>query len=81
MTTQSGLQSRQQRQALFAQRGHIAAKAAKGLGISHATEATGDLGKLDPSCPGCPPDCFSLFGRKLFGLRPKRSADGGKWLW
>src|SRR5260221_4692519 len=43
MTTQSGLQSRQQRHALFAQRGQIAANAAKGLGTSHATEATGDL--------------------------------------
>src|SRR5690348_6756048 len=43
MTTQSGLQSRQQRQALFAQRGQIAANAAEGLGTSNATEAAGDL--------------------------------------
>ena len=43
MTAQSGLQSRQQRQALFAQRGHIAANAAKGLGSSHAAEAPRDL--------------------------------------
>src|SRR6266536_5455833 len=43
MTTESGLQSRQQRQALFAQRGHIAANAAKGLGSSHAAEAPRDL--------------------------------------
>ncbi len=43
MTTKSGLQSRQQRQALFAQRGQIAANAAQGLGTSHATESTGDL--------------------------------------
>jgi hypothetical protein len=31
MTTQGGLQRRQQRQTLFAQRGHIAANASKGL--------------------------------------------------
>src|SRR5713101_9272189 len=43
MTTKSGLQSRQQRQALFAQRGQIAANATKGLGSSHAAEAPGDL--------------------------------------
>ena len=43
MPTQSGLQSRQQRQALFAQRGQIAANATKGSGTSHATEAPGDL--------------------------------------
>src|SRR5438874_7723250 len=43
MTSKSGLQSRQQRQALFAQRGQIASNAAKGLGTRHATEATGDL--------------------------------------
>ena len=43
MTTKSGLQSRQQRQALFAQRGHIAANAGKGLGASLATEAARDF--------------------------------------
>src|SRR3989442_9343372 len=43
MTTKSGLQSRQQRYALFAQRGQIAANAAKGLGESLAPEAAGDL--------------------------------------
>ena len=43
MTTKSGLQSRQQRQALFAQRGQIAPNAAKGFSSSNAVEATGDL--------------------------------------
>jgi hypothetical protein len=43
MTTKSGLQSRQQRHALFAQRGQIASNAAKGLGESLAAEAPGDL--------------------------------------
>jgi hypothetical protein len=37
-------------------------------------------GKLDPRCPGCPPDCFALLWRKLFGVRTKRSAEGGRWL-
>src|SRR6266566_1286730 len=36
-----------------------------------------DHDKLDPRCPGCPPDFFSLFLRKLFGVRTKRSEDGG----
>ena len=43
MTTKSGLQSRQQRHALFARRGYIASNAAKGLGESLATKATGDF--------------------------------------
>jgi hypothetical protein len=43
MTLKSGLQSRQQRQALFAQRGQIAANARKGLRSRHASEAPGDL--------------------------------------
>src|SRR5689334_15363467 len=43
MTTKSGLQSRQQRHALFAQRGQIASNAAKGFGSSNAAEAPGDL--------------------------------------
>src|SRR6266849_9812334 len=43
MTTKSGLQSRQQRHALFAQGGQIATNAAESLGTSNATEATGDL--------------------------------------
>ena len=43
MTTQGGLQRRQQRQTLFAQRGQIAANAAKGLGESLAPKAAGDL--------------------------------------
>ena len=43
MTTKSGLQSRQQRQTLFAQRGQIAANARKGLSTSDATEAAGDF--------------------------------------
>jgi len=43
MTTQSGLQSRHQRDVLFAQGGQIAANAAEGLGPSYATEAAGDL--------------------------------------
>src|SRR5216683_7656171 len=43
MTTKSGLQSRQQRDALFAQRGQVAANATKGLCSSNAAEASGDL--------------------------------------
>jgi len=43
MTTKSGLQSRQEGESLFAQRGQIAANAAEGLGTSNATEASGDL--------------------------------------
>ena len=43
MTAKSGLQSRQQRHALFAQRGHIAANARKGLRSRTAAEAPGDL--------------------------------------
>ena len=43
MTTKSGVQSRQQRNALFAQSGQIATNAAKGLGTSDAAEAAGDL--------------------------------------
>ena len=43
MTTESGLQSRQQRQALFAQRRQIAANATKGLSSSQTAEAPGDL--------------------------------------
>ena len=43
MTTESGLQSRQQRHALFAQRGQIAANARKGFRSRHAAEAAGDL--------------------------------------
>jgi hypothetical protein len=40
MTSKSGLQSRQQRQPLFAQRGEIAANASKGLDPSHSAEAS-----------------------------------------
>src|SRR2546421_6732295 len=36
--------------------------------------------KLDPGWPGCPPGCFSLGLRKLFGLRTNRSEAGGRWL-
>src|SRR5215469_8659028 len=43
MTTKSGLQSRQQRQTLFAQRGQIATNASKGPGESLAAEAAGDF--------------------------------------
>ncbi len=43
MTTKSGLQSRQQRHALFAQRGQIAANARKGFRSRTAAEAAGDL--------------------------------------
>src|SRR5947207_5229783 len=43
MTTESGLQSRQQRQALFAQGGQIAENATKGLSSSQTAEAPGDL--------------------------------------
>ena len=43
MTSKSGLQSRQQRHALFAQRGQIAANARKGLRSRTAAEAAGDL--------------------------------------
>ena len=43
MTTKSGLQSRQQRHALFAQSGQIAPNAAKGFSSSNTTEATGDF--------------------------------------
>src|SRR6266705_210748 len=43
MTTKGGLQSRQQRQTLFAQGGQITTNARKGLGESLATEAPGDL--------------------------------------
>jgi hypothetical protein len=43
MTTQGGLQRRQQRQTLFAQRGHRAANASKGLSTCNATEAPGDF--------------------------------------
>ena len=42
MTTKSGLQSLQQRHALFAQSGQIASNAAKGLGVSLIAEAPGD---------------------------------------
>jgi hypothetical protein len=50
MTTQSGLQSRQQRRASFAQCGQITSNAAKGLGESLAPEATGDLLLHTGSC-------------------------------
>src|SRR5450759_2259047 len=43
MTRKSGLQSRQEGHALFAQGGQIASNAAKGLGTSNAPEAAGDL--------------------------------------
>ncbi len=43
MTTQGGLQRRQQRQTLFAQRGQVAANASKGLSESLAAEAAGDF--------------------------------------
>src|SRR6266446_5454891 len=43
MTTKSGLQSRQQRQTLFAQGGQIASNAAKGLGTSEGAETAGNL--------------------------------------
>jgi len=43
MTTKSGLQSRQQRQTLFAQRGQITTHASKGLSESLAAEAAGDF--------------------------------------
>jgi hypothetical protein len=43
MTPKSGLQSRQQRQALFAQHRHIAANARKGFRFRRAAEAPGDL--------------------------------------
>ncbi len=43
MTTKSCLQSRQQRQALFAQGGQIATNSAKGLGPSKTAETPGDL--------------------------------------
>ena len=43
MTTQGGLQRRQHRQTLFAQRGHIAANASKGVSESLAAEAPGDF--------------------------------------
>ena len=34
--------------------------------------------KIAPGCPGCPPAFFSLFWRKLFGLRTNRSEEGGQ---
>ena len=43
MTTKGGLQRRQHRHPLFAQRGHIAANARKGLSTSHTAEAAGDF--------------------------------------
>src|SRR5260221_13302945 len=43
MTRKSGLQTRQQRHVLFAQRGQVAPNAAKGFSSSSAAEATGDL--------------------------------------
>src|SRR5947209_4641991 len=43
MTTKSGLQSRQERHTLFAQRGQIPPNAAKGLGTREAAEAARDL--------------------------------------
>jgi hypothetical protein len=43
MTTQGGLQRRQQRQTLFAQRGQVATNASKGLSDSLAAEAAGDF--------------------------------------
>src|SRR6266436_9479395 len=43
MTTKGGLQRRQQRQTLFAQRGQIAANASKGFSESLASEAAGDF--------------------------------------
>src|SRR5712691_5887454 len=43
MTAQSGLQSRQERESLFAQRGHIAPNAAKSLCASKAAETARDL--------------------------------------
>src|SRR2546427_9925762 len=43
MTTKSGLQRRQQRPTLFAQRRQIAANASKGLSTSQAAEAAGDF--------------------------------------
>ena len=36
--------------------------------------------KVVPWCPSCPPLFFSLFVRKLFGCRTKRSEEGGKLL-
>src|SRR6266702_5190778 len=43
MTTKGGLQRRQQRQTLFAQRRQITANASKGLSESLAAEAAGDF--------------------------------------
>src|SRR5438067_8643887 len=43
MTTQSGLQRRQQRQTLFAQGGQIATNARKSLSSNQAAEAPGDF--------------------------------------
>src|SRR2546423_1156681 len=43
MTTKGGLQSRQDRQTLFAQRGQVATNARKGVSESLTAEATGDL--------------------------------------
>ncbi len=43
MTRKGGLQRRQQRQTLFAQRGQITANASKGLSTSEAAEAAGDF--------------------------------------
>jgi hypothetical protein len=43
MTTKGGLQRRQQRQTLFAQRGQVATNARKGLSESLAAEAAGDF--------------------------------------
>ena len=43
MTSKGGLQRRQHRQTLFAQGGHIAANASKGLSESLAAEAAGDF--------------------------------------
>src|SRR5713101_3421572 len=59
MTAKSGLQSRQQRHALFAQRGHIAANARKGLRSRTAAEAPGDLLlHAGPCADRAPPNCY-----------------------
>src|SRR5256884_4235296 len=47
---------------------------------SITSSGVNDHDKLEPGCPGCPPDFFSLFLRQLFGVRTKRSEDGGRWL-
>jgi hypothetical protein len=68
MTTKSALQSRQQGHALFVQRGQRASKAAKGLGESLATKATGDL--LLPFDQQIDKFFFDRHVRTLLGLTP-----------